>query len=146
MVLDGMLSLSRHDDDVLDPGHNALFHDVLNLRFVHDRQHFLGLGFRGGQETRAQSRGGQDRLAYSASCGALWLRCVSHRFPRWNYFFVAGFFSFDSLGVLSFVAESFSLLAVVSFVSVAGLFPFFPSVGLALLSPYFVTYQPAPLN
>ena len=52
VIFDGILSLSGHDDDVFDPGNYALFHDILNLRLVHDRQHFLGLRFRRGQEAR----------------------------------------------------------------------------------------------
>src|SRR5216683_728207 len=155
VVFDGILPFSRHDDDVLDSGDHALFHHVLNLGFVDDRQHFLGLRFCGRQETRPQTRGRQNRLAHPASCADLRLRCVSHRFPRWTYFFFAGFFSFASLEAVSFVAvslladsllgDSFSLLPV-SFVSVAGLSALSPSPPLVFFVPYSFTYQPAPLN
>src|SRR2546425_3867476 len=124
VVFDGILPFSGHDDDVLDPGHHTLFHDVLNLGFVDDRQHLLRLRFCGRQETGAQSRGRQNRFAHPASCAALRLRCVSHRFPRWTYFFLSTFLSFDSLEDDSFaapslLADSFSLLPA-SLVSVAG--------------------------
>ena len=46
VIFDGVFPFSGHDDDVLDPGNNALFHDILNLRLVHNRQHFFGLRFR----------------------------------------------------------------------------------------------------
>src|SRR5260370_26654712 len=139
VIFDRILSLAGHDDDVLDPRHHALFHDVLNLGLVDDRQHFLGLRFCGRQETRPQTRGRQNRLAHSASCADLRLRCVSHRSPRWIYFFFAVFFSFGSLQVVSFVAgsllaDSFSLLPV-SFVSVAVFFALTPSPPLVLFPP-----------
>src|SRR5437879_3063222 len=139
VVFDGILSFSRHDDDVLDSGDHALFHHVLNLGFVDDRQHFLGLRFCGRQETRPQTRGRQNRLAHPASCADLRLRCVRHRFPRWTYFFFAVFFSFDSLEVVSFVAVSFALvsfsLLAPSFVSVAGLSALSPSPLLVFFPP-----------
>src|SRR5260370_33301993 len=143
VVFDGILSFSRHDDDVLDSGDHALFHHVLNLGFVDDRQHFLGLRFCRRQETRPQTRGRQNRLAHPASCADLRLRCVSHLFPRWTYFFFAVFFSFDSLEVVSFVAfsllpDSFSLLPG-SFVSVAGFSALSPSPPLVFFPPAFVT-------
>src|SRR6266478_1580086 len=139
VVFDGILPFSRHDDDVFDPGHYAFFHHVLNLWLVDDRQHFLGLRFCGRQETRPQSRGGQNRLSHPASCADLRLRCVSHRFPRWTYFFFAVFFSFDSLEVVSFVAGSFALvsfsLLAPSFVSLAGLSALTPSPPLVFFPP-----------
>jgi hypothetical protein len=70
------------------------------------------------------------------------LRCVSHRFPRWNYFFFAGFFSLlsfesledDSFEAASLLADSFSLLAE-SFVSVPGVSALSPSPGAAFFPP-----------
>ena len=50
MIFDGVLAATGDDDDVLDARGNALFRDVLNLRLVDNRQHFLGLRFRGGQK------------------------------------------------------------------------------------------------
>ena len=70
VIFDRILSLARHDDDVFDSRGNALFHDVLDLRFVHHRQHFFGLRFGGRQKTRAESRGRKHRLAnFACGCG-----------------------------------------------------------------------------
>src|SRR5437879_3441696 len=139
VVFDGILPFAGHDDDVLDPGHHALFNDVLNLRLVDDRQHFLGLCFRRRQETRSQPGGRQNRFADPAPCGALHVRGVSHRFPRWTYFFFAVFFSLDSLEAVSFVAGSFAALSfslpAASFVSVAGLSALSPSPPLVFFPP-----------
>src|SRR5207245_5163610 len=112
MIFDGILSFSGHDDDVLDPGHRAFFHHVLNLRLVDHREHFFGLGLGRRQKARAQARGRQNRFPHPALRNALCLRRVAHRFPRWAYFFFAGFFSFASFVAVSFVPISFSLLVV----------------------------------
>jgi hypothetical protein len=63
MILDGVLAFSGDDDDVLDAGGDAFFGDILNLRFVNDREHFFWLSLGGGKETRPEAGGGQDRFA-----------------------------------------------------------------------------------
>ena len=67
MILDGILAFAGDDDDVLDPGDHALLSDVLDLRFVYHRKHFLGLRFGGGQEAGAETGGGQHGFAHSAA-------------------------------------------------------------------------------
>ena len=63
VIFDGVLALAGDDDDVLDAGGDAFFGDVLDLRLVHDGEHFLGLGFSGGKKTRAEAGGGQNGFA-----------------------------------------------------------------------------------
>src|SRR6267378_419813 len=63
MVFDRIFALAGDDDDVLDAGGDALFGDVLNLGLVHDGEHFFGLRFGGGEEARAEARGGEDSFA-----------------------------------------------------------------------------------
>jgi len=43
VIFDGVLALASDNDDVFDAGGDAFFNDVLNLRLVHKRPHFLGL-------------------------------------------------------------------------------------------------------
>ncbi len=63
VIFDGILALAGDDDDVLDAGGDALFDDILNLRLVDNGEHFFRLRLGGGQETRAESSGREDRLA-----------------------------------------------------------------------------------
>lgn len=63
MVFDGIFAFAGDDDDVLDAGSDALFSDVLNLRLVHDGEHFFGLRFGRGEEARAEARGREDGFA-----------------------------------------------------------------------------------
>ena len=76
MILDGIFALAGDDDDVLDAGGHALFGDVLDLRLVHDGEHFLGLGLGGGKETRAEARGGQNGFANFLMAGGNRLRLL----------------------------------------------------------------------
>ena len=64
MVLDRILPLARHNDDVLDSRRDALFHHVLNLRLIDDRQHLLRLSLGRGQEPRPQSSRRQNSFAH----------------------------------------------------------------------------------
>ena len=63
MILDRALVATGDDDDILDAGGRRLLDDVLNRGLIDDREHFLGLSFGGGQETSAESGGGNDGLA-----------------------------------------------------------------------------------
>ncbi len=76
VILDGVLPLSSDDDDVFDAGGDAFFGDVLNLRLVHDGEHFLGLSFGGGKETCAESGSGQNGFANFLVVGRNGLRLL----------------------------------------------------------------------
>ena len=78
VVFDGILAFAGDDNDVFDPGSDALFGHVLNLRLVHDGEHFFRLRLGGGQEARAESCGREHRLAnfVAASRGTIRLRSV----------------------------------------------------------------------
>lgn len=63
VVLNRSFAFARHDDDVFHTRFHRFFDDVLNGRFVDDRQHFLRHRFGCRQKTRAESCGGYDGLA-----------------------------------------------------------------------------------
>ena len=63
MVLDRVLAAARDQDDVVDAGGDGLFDAVLNDGLVDERQHLLGLRLGGREKARAESGGGEDRLA-----------------------------------------------------------------------------------
>ena len=65
VIFDGLFAAAGDDDDLVAAGGERFFHAVLDDRFIHQRQHFFGLGFGGGQEARAQSGGGKDGFANS---------------------------------------------------------------------------------
>ena len=88
MVFDGIFAFAGDDDDVLDAGGDALFNDILNLRFVDNGEHLFRLRFGGGEEAGTESSGREHGLAYflAAARGAAgWGRAgragrvVSHR-------------------------------------------------------------------
>ena len=54
-------------DDVFDAGDYALFGNILNLGFVDDGKHFLGLRFGSRQETGTEAGGGQYGFANSTA-------------------------------------------------------------------------------
>ena len=110
VIFDGVFAFSGNDDDVLDPRNNALLDDVLNLRLVHNGEHFLGLRLRGGQEARAKPRSRQNRFAHFAWCGTLPLRCVGHSRSSRDLLFLCGFlfFGFYGSGVFRAVALIFA--------------------------------------
>src|SRR5258707_1596534 len=60
MIFNGVLAFSGDDNNVFDPGSDAFFRDVLNLRLVHDREHFFRLGLGGGEKTRSEAGGRED--------------------------------------------------------------------------------------
>jgi hypothetical protein len=89
VVFDGIFAFAGDDDDVLDAGGDALFNDILNLRFVDNGEHLFRLRFGGGEEAGTESGGGENSLAdfLAAARGAAgWGRAgragrvVSHRF------------------------------------------------------------------
>ena len=63
VVLDRVLAAAGDQDDVVDAGGDRLLDAVLDDRLVDERQHFLGLRLGSGQKPRAESGGGEDRLA-----------------------------------------------------------------------------------
>src|SRR5882724_1178977 len=62
MILDDALVTSGDEDEMLDAGLPRLVNDVLDHRPVDDRQHFLGHGLGGGQESGPQAGNGEDSL------------------------------------------------------------------------------------
>ena len=75
MVLDRVLAAARDQDDVVDAGGDGLFDAVLDDRLVDERQHLLGLRLGGWEKARAESGGGEDRLAdrllFGVLCGSI---------------------------------------------------------------------------
>ncbi len=61
MVLNRPLMLAGDDDDVLDARLDRLFNDVLDRRFVEDRQHLLRHRLRRREEPRSKSCSRNDR-------------------------------------------------------------------------------------
>ena len=62
VIFDGLLAAAGDDDDLVAARGQGLFDAVLNDGLVDQRQHFFGLGFGGGQKTRAQAGGGKTAL------------------------------------------------------------------------------------
>ena len=65
VILDGALVAAGDEDDLREPGGHRLLDHVLDRGLVHQGQHFLRLRLGGGQEPRAESGRGEDRLAYA---------------------------------------------------------------------------------
>ena len=63
VIFDGRLATPSDDNHVLNAGVQRLFNTVLDDRFIDQRQHFFGTGFRGGKETSAQPGGRKDSLS-----------------------------------------------------------------------------------
>src|ERR1017187_5598911 len=63
MVLHSAFAAPGHDDDVLDPRRDRLFHAVLDDGLVHQRQHLLGNHFGGRQKARAQPTRRKNRYS-----------------------------------------------------------------------------------
>jgi hypothetical protein len=63
MILDGALVAPCHEDEMLDAGCPRLVDHVLDHRPIDHRQHLLGNGLGGGQETSAKTCHWEDRLA-----------------------------------------------------------------------------------
>ena len=63
VIFDSALAPPGHDDDVGDARADRLLDDVLNERFVDQRQHLFGLGLGGGKEPGPQARGRKNCLA-----------------------------------------------------------------------------------
>ncbi len=62
MVFDRALGAPRNEDHLGNACCCGFLHRILDQRLVHDGQHFLRAGFRGGQETRAEPRHGKHGL------------------------------------------------------------------------------------
>src|SRR5262245_23050225 len=65
VIFDRGLAATGDEDEVLDAGGARLLDGVLDQRFVHDRQHFLGHGLGGREKAGAQPPDGEDRLTYA---------------------------------------------------------------------------------
>ena len=65
VILDGTLSVTADDEDVLNAACKSLLHNVLNGRLIYDGQHFLRRRLRRGEETRSIACGGNDGFAYA---------------------------------------------------------------------------------
>ncbi len=63
MIFNGLLAAAGDDDDLVAAGCHRFFDAVLDDRLVDEREHFLGLGFGGGQEARAEAGGGENGFA-----------------------------------------------------------------------------------
>jgi hypothetical protein len=50
MVLDRTLATAGYENQFLDSGIDRLFRSILDQWFVHDREHFLGIGLGRGQK------------------------------------------------------------------------------------------------
>ena len=69
IVLDRLFGAAGDEDDVLDSRLARLFHDVGENRPVDDVQQLLGRGLGAGQNPRAETGHGQDRLAQAGGRG-----------------------------------------------------------------------------
>ena len=72
MVFDGLLAAAGDDEDLIAAGGHGFFDAVLNDGLVDDGQHFLGLGFGGGQEAGAEAGGGENGFADFHGHRAMW--------------------------------------------------------------------------
>ena len=63
MIFDGLLAAAGDDEDLIAARGHGLFDAVLNDGLVDQREHFLGLGFGGGQEAGAEAGGGENGFA-----------------------------------------------------------------------------------
>ncbi len=69
IILDRLFGAAGDEDDVLDPRLARLFHDVGEDRSVDDVQQLLGRGLGAGQNPRAETGHGQDRLTQAGGGG-----------------------------------------------------------------------------
>ena len=60
MVFNGPLAVARDDEDFFDAALQGFFDDVLDRRFIDDRQHFLRRRLSSRQKTGAKTGGGDD--------------------------------------------------------------------------------------
>jgi hypothetical protein len=63
VVLNRVFAAAGDDDDDVDARSDRFFDAVLDDRLVDERQHLLGLGFRGGKEPRAEAGGRKNGFA-----------------------------------------------------------------------------------
>lgn len=62
MIFYDALAAVGNNQDILNPGGNSLFNDVLNGRLIHNIEHFLRHSLRSGQHARAHTRGRNNRF------------------------------------------------------------------------------------
>ena len=65
VILDGTLSMTTDDEDVLDAARECLLHNVLDGRLVYNGQHFLRRCLRRREEPRSVACGGNNGFAYA---------------------------------------------------------------------------------
>ena len=68
VVFDRAFASACDDDDVFDAGGDRFFDDVLNQRFVDQRQHLFGGCFGGRKKACTQSGSGNNSFTYICSC------------------------------------------------------------------------------
>ena len=64
MILDRVFAPAGDQDDVVDAGRCGLFDAILNDRLVDEREHFFGLGLRGGKKARPKAGRGKHGLLH----------------------------------------------------------------------------------
>src|ERR1700735_5433759 len=74
MIGDNMLAAASDEDELLNPGLPRLLDGVLDHRFVHHRQHFLGDSLGGGQEAGSHACHGKDGFADGSGGGHVFSR------------------------------------------------------------------------
>ena len=63
MVFNAAFAAPSYKNNLIAARRNRFFHSVLNQRLIHNRQHFFGVGFGGGQKARAHACYGEYNLA-----------------------------------------------------------------------------------
>jgi hypothetical protein len=64
MILDRLLTTTRHDHDISDACGNSLFDEILDDWLIDDREHFFGLGFCSRQKAGPKTRCWYDTFPY----------------------------------------------------------------------------------
>ena len=64
VVLDRAFAPPGDDDNVFDSGGDRFFYRILNQRFIDERQHFFGRGFRRGEEASTEACSGNYGFAH----------------------------------------------------------------------------------
>jgi hypothetical protein len=81
VVFDGLLAAAGDDEDLIAAGGHGFFDAVLDDGLIDQREHFLGLGFGGGQEAGAEAGGGEYGFAdFHGHRGGRWSLVVGELF------------------------------------------------------------------